>query len=563
MEGRTPCCLLLCAAAVGKQWRAATTAAWRAANNAATETEVELEGEMSAGKTGNDDAAVLLYSATRSIVLTDRRPQALEQIENGNKVQEGVSPDASPSAPAELELLNFRVFPDSTLVEAVKNQSQPARLRFLVWNAETVTFQEYFEYGGSRFVPSRIDDSLLRAIRLPTGIAPVGNAAELIEEITLCIAEHIVLAPEYLTVVSHFVLYTWFQDRLGIAPYLWVIGPYSAGKTRLLRLLHALCRRPVMASDISPAALYSVPSAIMPTLLIDEFETSGRAGDRDRLRLLRSGSTRDGHVIRGSKVYDTFCAKVVASRQEPSDAALASRAIFIPMRPTSRDLPCLDTAALQQIADRFQPRLLNYRLNHFSQVAMENRPKFTGFMPRVRDLALALAAPVLGNSQLEAQLFRDLVAHDKEAKLARYGEPEWAVTTALFLECHSALGTLTIGGLSCTVRDVLTGNGETYELSPRKVGAVLRSLGFISEKLGNQGRGFRLTRQFVRRVHELALDLGIKRADILPYATVDAGYAGRQCFRCNKLGLLTRNDGKKLRTVRPRDKRRPYRGLYD
>ena len=52
----------------------------------------------------------------------------------------------------------------------------------------------------------------------------------------------------------------------------------------------------------------------MPTLLIDEFETGGRAGDRDRLRLLRSGSTRDGHVIRGGNVYNAFCTEVVFSR---------------------------------------------------------------------------------------------------------------------------------------------------------------------------------------------------------------------------------------------------------
>jgi hypothetical protein len=61
----------------------------------------------------------------------------------------------------------------------------------------------------------------------------------------------------------------------GIAVYVWVIGPHGAGKTRLLRLLHALCRGAVMASDVRKA-LYSVPSAITPTLLIDEFEAGGQ-----------------------------------------------------------------------------------------------------------------------------------------------------------------------------------------------------------------------------------------------------------------------------------------------
>ena len=446
-------------------------------------------------------------------------------------------------------------------MELVRSQSPPGRLRFLIWNAEAVKFQESFEYGGSQFVPPRIPVGLADAIRLPTGIARCGDAAELLEQIGLCVSEYINLAPEYVRLVSNFVLCTWFQDFLAVAAYLWVIGPYTAGKTRLLRLLHALCRRGMMASDISPAALYMVPSAIMPTLLIDEFETSSRAGDRDRLRLLRSGSTRDGHVIRGDKVYETFCAKVVVSRQEPSDAALASRAIFIPMLPTRKVLPVLDTAALQQIADRFQPQSMNYRLQHHSQAVTRNRPQVAEFTPRMRDLALTLAAPILGNPRLEAQLFRDLAAQDKEAKVARHGEPEWIVATAALLDCHRTGGTLTVGSLAFTVSDVLLRNGETYQLLPRAVGSILRSLGLNPEKLGNQGRGFRLTKQFIQQVHKLAFELGIKRADILPYATVDAGYAGYSCSFCNEFELLECDNGEKLRSL-PRQKRR--RGsLYD
>jgi hypothetical protein len=179
----------------------------------------------------------------------------------------------------------------------------------------------------------------------------------------------------------------------------------------------------------------------------------------------------------------------------------------------------------------------------------------------VRDLALALAAPLLGNVELEDQLFKVLAAQDQEARVARHGDREWAVVTALYLDCHRTGGSLTVGTLACTVNDVLVGNDEPYQLNPRAVGSVLRSIGLNTEKLGNQGRGFRLAKQFVRRVHKLAFDLGIKKADILPYATVDAGYAGRPCSLCTAFGLLKRDDGEILRSV-PRRKR--HRGsLYD
>jgi hypothetical protein len=206
---------------------------------------------------------------------------------------------------------------------------------------------------------------------------------------------------------------------------------------------------------------------------------------------------------------------------------------------------------------------MDYRLKYYSQVISRNHPQVAEFTPRVRDLALALAAPVLEDPQLEAQLFGDLAAQDREAKLARHSEPEWAVTTALYLECHITKGTLTVGSLAGAVSDLLIGNDETYQLSPRAVGSVLRSLGLNTEKLGNQGRGLRLTSDIVRRVHKLAADLGIRRTDILPYATVDAGYAGHPCSLCDELGMLARDDGTKLGSVDRDGRNRPGRGLDD
>ena len=99
-------------------------------------------------------------------------------------------------------------------MELVKSPSQFGRPQFLIWNAGQAKVEEFFHYGGSQFVPPSMDLSLLRATRLPTGVTPCGNAAELLLEIAQCISEYIELAPEHLRLVSHFVLCTWFQDRL-------------------------------------------------------------------------------------------------------------------------------------------------------------------------------------------------------------------------------------------------------------------------------------------------------------------------------------------------------------
>ena len=145
---------------------------------------------------------------------------------------------------------------------------------------------------------------------------------------------------------------------------------------------------------------------------------------------------------------------------------------------------------------------------------------------------------------------------NEEAKFSRHSEPEWAVATALFRECHRATGALTVGTLTCTVNEILSRIGETYALQPRAVGDVLRSLRLQTCMLGNIGRGSRTTRQFTEQVHRLACDLGIKNSDILRHQTVDAGYAGMPCKLCRDYGLLVQEDGKELRTVDPFEKLR-------
>jgi hypothetical protein len=99
--------------------------------------------------------------------------------------------------------------------------------------------------------------------------------------------------------------------------------------------------------------------------------------------------------------YDLFGPKVIVSRQEPSDAALASRALFVAIRPSNRDLRPLDEASLTKIADQLRPRLFAFRLSNYSQ-AGSSELAANGLSPRMKDIARALAIPLLADSELES-----------------------------------------------------------------------------------------------------------------------------------------------------------------
>jgi hypothetical protein len=189
-------------------------------------------------------------------------------------------------------------------------------------------------------------------------------------------------------------------------------------------------------------------------------------------------------------------------------------------------------------------------LENYSRALSEGLSKRAEFTPRMRDLTRALAAPLFGHQQFEQQLFEDLQPQNEEAKLSLQGEPEWAVATALFAESHRG-GVFTVGDLAIEVNELLGKIGETYLLTPKAVGNYLRSFGLQTCKLGNIGRGLRMTQHIARQVHKLASDLGIKRADIVYYQAVDHGYAGKSCVLCDEYGLLVQEDGTKLRTEDP------------
>lgn len=204
-------------------------------------------------------------------------------------------------------------------------------LEFLVYRDGVGTHQRFVADGTRILVPPNVDRSLLEAVRWPSFVEANDAPRLLLNEIKDALKGYLELADPDYDLVAHFALSTWFSDLSRVTPYLWIVGPYACGKTTLLRLLSAICRRPVLAADITPAALYSLCTHLRPTLLLDELELSATVLDRDLSRLLRNGSTQGQKVFRTGKAYDLFGPKAIVSRQEPPDAALASRALVVAM----------------------------------------------------------------------------------------------------------------------------------------------------------------------------------------------------------------------------------------
>ena len=113
------------------------------------------------------------------------------------------------------------------------------------------------------------------------------------------------------------------------------------GKSQLLDLIGRLSRRPLVASNISPAAIFRVIEAQHPTLLIDEADAFMKYNEEIR-GILNSGHTRQSaYVIRVAgdnhepQQFSTWGAKAISGIGKLADT-LMDRAIILRLR---RKLP--------------------------------------------------------------------------------------------------------------------------------------------------------------------------------------------------------------------------------
>jgi putative DNA primase/helicase len=168
------------------------------------------------------------------------------------------------------------------------------------------------------------------------------NGERLLDNLAASCRRFIVLPPHGDTVLALWIVFTHLIDAAGVAPILVAMSPEKrCGKTTLVDLLSRLVRRPMPASNISPAALFRSVEAWRPTLLIDEADTF--ISENEELRgIVNSGHTRaTAFVIRTvgddhePKAFSTWGAKAIALIGKLPDT-LQDRSIAIELR---RKLP--------------------------------------------------------------------------------------------------------------------------------------------------------------------------------------------------------------------------------
>ena len=214
-------------------------------------------------------------------------------------------------------------------------------------------------------------------------------------------------------VLTLWTLFTYCLDLFHVAPRLDLASPEKrCGKTTVLSLLRQVTFHAVLASGISPAAIFRVIAAHKPTLLIDEMDTFIEANEELR-GILNSGHTRDAATIircdgdtHEPKCFSTWAAYAFAHIGNIPDT-LEDRSIRLPM---VRKLPGEKVASLRQTgptAGALQAELgalvrqiARWIEDHSAQITLANPSPIADLGDRAMDnwMPLLSIAEVLGGT---------------------------------------------------------------------------------------------------------------------------------------------------------------------
>jgi len=232
--------------------------------------------------------------------------------------------------------------------------------------------------------------------------------------------------------------------------------------------------------------------------------------------MLRAGTTSDVISVLGNRVFHSFAAKAISWLEPPDDTALNSRCIFISMFETTRtDLLRPDDIEIAREAASLRAQLLQFWFENYNSVQPGPVPGDEVLRPRSRDLLRAIAAPHLQDSERSNQLLR-FFNTDQAVPEEPLSPEQNVVLLSVYSIVHARKDYVAIqtGDLTNAVNNFLELAGERLRLRPRKVGAILTSLGFCNRERTNSGWIVLLNRGDAEKAHQLAEHHGIDKMSV-------------------------------------------------
>lgn len=420
----------------------------------------------------------------------------LEQQPPSNIIQSGQQPEPNEVGPGSKQQVTVTVptfgerFPDGAMIERLANG------QLVYWDGVRALIQPAVEHGGRLYVAAPLSPELEEALVQPTHIEDHVSTESLLTDLRNEIRTNTGLGESASQLLAIFFMATWVGDCLPEVPSL-NVSSSAGGYLIIADLASVFCHRAIRVIESSTTQLAALPAKLSPTLILQQPAGPSLA------RILKVTSQRYPALLGGEIVR--MPAATIVLTTEPIDVATPVLKIELPLTAGSyRRLLPVEARAL---AERFQPRLLDYRLREYERVANSqfDRPALN---PETRILARILGAAMEAASSLHPQLLEALRAYDEQRKVELSQQTAAFVIEALLVAIHENRSAITTGEITELTNAVLLGRGEKQQLSPKKVGSMLRKLKIFAER---QAMGYKLalTTALGCQVHDLANTYGV------------------------------------------------------
>jgi 5S rRNA maturation endonuclease (ribonuclease M5) len=318
--------------------------------------------------------------------------------------------------------------------------------------------------------------------------------ANLLTDIFNTIKRFIVCQDETATAATLWAAMTWFIDAIQVAPLAVITAPEKrCGKSQMLFLLSRLVNRPLVASNITSAALFRAIDAWQPTLLIDEADTFMR--ENEELRgLINCGHTRESaFTIRvvgddhTPKQFFVWGAKALASIGK-LPATLMDRSITLELRRKRPE----ETIERLRHAEPELFRVLAKKLARFAQDHFDTVRNAKPLLPdTLNDRAQDNWEPLLAIAEIAGEKWQQL-ARTAAIKLSDEAEQPRSIGVELLTDIYEIIETLRTDRISSA--DLITAlckddekSWSTYNrghpITPRQISNRLREFGIMSQTI--------------------------------------------------------------------------------
>jgi hypothetical protein len=390
-------------------------------------------------------------------------------------------------------------FADGAMIELVSGSSGFDKPDFLLWKGRKTTIGPHVEHGGCIYEVPELASSLYRATRLPSRCTDYGSARRLFAGIADVFKQHLDLPERESSLLACFSISTWLADQLPSAPSLAISGPDQELGIDVLRLFSCVCRHPLMLAEVTPVGFRSLPTQVSLTLLLDQQELKPKMQ-----RLLRASKYRGLHLpgTRGD-VIDLYGPKAIFCGNDAAVDTLGDGVIYISVIPSQLRSSPLDEQVQDDIANKFQPRLLMYRLKNSGRIR-ESRVDGSEFTFATRQLACTLGMCFPEDSKLARDTVQLLRPQDKEVRGKRSRDVNCAIIEILWALIHlRTQRQVKVDELAKDVNVLLQSRGEIIEYSAEEIGWKLKGLN-IQRHSDRSGRQVLLERETSQSVHRLA-----------------------------------------------------------